>query len=67
MIYVQFEGTDLKCDSSTQDCSINKAYTQLNFFPTFTSGVDIVFLVTIFAVLWIAGYIALFIRAKYQK
>lgn len=67
MIYVQFQGSDINCDTSTQDCSKDRAYTRLNFFPTFPSGVDAVFLLLIYSILWVGGFIALYLHSRAKK
>lgn len=67
MLDTQFSNDFLNCDPATENCSGSRAFTELNYTSVFPPGVDIVFLVTIFAVLWALGFIALYIGARFRR
>lgn len=64
MIQTEFSRTFPNCDATRENCNGSRAIAELNFSDTFPPGVNIVFLITIFAVLWIAGFLALWIGAR---
>jgi ABC-type multidrug transport system ATPase subunit len=67
MIQTEFSRTFPNCDPTAEVCNGSRAIEELNFAATFPPGVDIVFLATIFAVLWVLGFIALYIGAKRKQ
>lgn len=67
MLETQFNDTLPNCDSTQEDCSPDRAFSELSFESTFSAGVDVVFLATIYAVLWVAGFLALYWGAHKKK
>lgn len=64
MIQTEFSRDFPNCDSSIQDCSGDIAFTQLAYDVVFSPGVCVVFLVTIYVVLWVGGFVALYFGAR---
>lgn len=67
MLQTQFSAPALNCNSNVEPCTEDQIFSELSFEATFSPGVDVVFLVTIFFTLWIAGFFALYIGAKRKK
>ncbi|PJF17403.1 hypothetical protein PSACC_02790 [Paramicrosporidium saccamoebae] len=64
MLQTEFSRTFPNCNPANERCEGQRAIDELSFADTFPPGVNIVFLATIFAFLWTAGFIALYIGAK---
>jgi ATP-binding cassette subfamily G (WHITE) protein 1 len=67
MMETQFSQDIPNCDPSQGPCSKRDVFAELSFVSTFSAGVDIVFLCTIFAVLWVAGFFALYWGAHRKR
>lgn len=67
MLQTEFSRDFPNCDSSQQKCEGSFAYQELNFETTFPPGVDIVFLVTIYIVLWAMGFVTLYWGSQRKK
>lgn len=67
MLETEFSDLLPNCDSRREDCTPDRAFAELSFESTFSPGVDVVFLATIYAVLWVAGFLALYWGAHRKK
>lgn len=67
MFQVQFSSDNTSCDPNLLDCSNEQANIINEFYPTFSQGVDVVFMVAIYLLVWIFCLVALNIRIMILK
>lgn len=64
MMSVEFSRTFPNCDEANEVCDGSRAFEILNYQPVFSSGVCVVFLVTIYVALWWCGFFALWFKSR---
>lgn len=64
LLQIQFSGGIPDCDPARFLCTENAIYQDVEFTPIFSPGVDLIFLIVIFIVLYIIGNLVLLIRVR---